>query len=342
MSNSDTLLISLSKAGKMLTPQQNLVSVEQASCLFLRNEFIALLMRLYPQRLGDILHQHFAFSSAMSISEKLQKVDRLKVWLDSFRPLSPTLVSELKKLYDVRFTYHSNAIEGNTLTQRETELVLETGITIGGKTLREHLEVIGHRDAIDYIETLTRSDTAIGEWEIKQIHNLIIRAIAPEEAGCYRQLDVKAAGTEYLYPPHYLLSGLMPEFIEWLNSDQIKSLHPLEFAAEAHLRFVSIHPFRDGNGRTGRLLMNLLLLRAGYPIVIISNQVRAAYIDAIAEAQQYGSGIHPLLDLIVDAARYSLIETLQILATASDSQSQGLPFYQEMLAVLQQQSQELD
>ncbi|WP_265234932.1 Fic family protein [Lyngbya sp. CCAP 1446/10] len=331
MSNSDMLLISLP-----------LVSVEQASCLFCRNKFIAVLVRLYPQRLGDILHQHFPFSSAMNLSEKLQKVDRLKVWLDSFRPLSPTLVSELKKLYDVRFTYHSNAIEGNTLTQRETELVLKTGITVGGKTLREHLEVIGHRDAIDYIEALTRSDTAIGEWEIKQIHNLIIRAIAPDEAGRYRQLDVKAAGTEYLYPPHYLLSDLMPEFIQWLNSDQIKSLHPLEFAAEAHLRFVSIHPFRDGNGRTGRLLMNLLLLRAGYPIVIVSNQVRAAYIEAIAQAQQNDSGIHPLLDLIVDAARYSLIETLQIVATASDSQSQGLPFYQEMLTVLQQQSQELD
>ncbi|MEG4807994.1 Fic family protein [Microcoleus sp. F8-D3] len=155
------------------------------------------------------------------------------------------------------------------------------------KRKREHLEFIGHRDAIAYIEMLTRSDTAIGEWEIKQIHNLIIRALlfvglapvgagnayAPEEVGRYRQLDVKATGTEYLYPPNYLLSGLMPEFIQWLNSDKIKLLHPLEYAAEAHLRFVSIHPFRDGNGRAGRLLMNLLLLRAGYPIVIISNQM---------------------------------------------------------------------
>ncbi|MEG5066119.1 hypothetical protein QUB33_21105 [Microcoleus sp. B3-A4] len=138
--------------------------MEQESCLLLRNEFIALLVRLYPQRLGDILHPHFAFSTAMSISEKLQKVDRLKAWLDSFRPLSPTLVAELKKLYDVRFTtYHSNALEGTTLTQRETELVLETAITVGGKTLREHLEVIGHRDAIDYIEMVMRSDTPIGE-----------------------------------------------------------------------------------------------------------------------------------------------------------------------------------
>ncbi|MEP6490968.1 Fic family protein [Microcoleus vaginatus GB2-A3] len=141
------------------------------------------------------------------------------------------------------------------------------------KRKREHLEVIAHRDAIDYIEMLTRSDTAIGEWEIKQIHNLIIRAIAPEEAGRYRQLELKAAGTEYLYPPHYLLLGLMREFIQWLNSDKIRSLHPLELAAKAHLRFVSIHPFRDGNEPTGRLLMNLLLLRAVYPIVIISNQM---------------------------------------------------------------------
>ena len=111
------------------------------------------------------------------------------------------------------------------------------------KRKQEHLEVIAHRDAIDYIEMLTRSDTAIGEWEIKQIHNLIIRGIAPEEAGRDRQLEIKATGTEYLYPPHYLLSGLMWKFIQWLNSDKIRSLHPLELAAKAHLRFVSIHPF---------------------------------------------------------------------------------------------------
>ncbi len=221
-----------------------------------------------------------------------------------------------------------------TLTQSETALVLETGITIGGKTLREHLEVIGHKDAIDYIETLTQSETEVGEWEIKQIHNLILRSIAPQEAGRYRQLDVKAAGTEYIYPAHYLLSDLMGQFILWLNSAEAKALHPLEYAAQAHLRFVSIHPFRNGNGRTGRLLMNLLLLRAGYPIIVISNQVRQAYIDAIIEAQQ-GSNLSQLLNLIIDSSQSSLIETLQILATASDSRGRGAPFYDEMLAFLQ-------
>lgn len=298
------------------------------------DDFIQELIRLHPQGVVQIIHQVLKPSSTMQISEKLQQVDKLKGWLESFRPLPLTAVAELKKLYDVKFIYNSNAIEGNTLTQSETALVLETGITIGGKTLREHLEVIGHKDAIDYIETLTQLEE-IGEWEIKQIHNLILRAIAPQEAGCYRQLDVKAAGTEYVYPPHYLLKDLMGEFTIWLNSAEAKTLHPLEYAARAHLRFVSIHPFRDGNGRTGRLIMNLLLLGAGYPIVVISNQVRKAYIDAIADAQQQDSDISQLLNLILDSAQSSLIDTLQILATASDSRGRGAPFYEEMLVFLQ-------
>ncbi|WP_235622457.1 Fic family protein [Nostoc sp. PCC 7524] len=177
--------------------------------------------------------------------------------LDDFRPFDQIIIAELKKLYDVRFTYNSNAIEGNTLTQSETELVLTKGITIGGKTLDEHLEVIGHKEAIDYIESLAQKNTAINEWEIKQIHNLILRKINPNEAGCYRKLDVMAAGTNYIYPPHYLLSQLMADFVIWLNSDAALTLHLVEYATMAHYRFVSIHPFRDGNGRTARLIMNL-------------------------------------------------------------------------------------
>jgi hypothetical protein len=119
----------------------------------------------------------------MNYPIKLEQIDCLKTWLDSFRPLDPIIVAELKKLYDVQFTYNSNAIEGNTLTQSETELVLTKGITIGGKTLDEHLEVIGHKDAIDYIETLAQKNTEINEWEIKQIHNLILRKMNPNEAG---------------------------------------------------------------------------------------------------------------------------------------------------------------
>jgi len=300
----------------------------------LYDEFIEGLIRLSQQQITPDIEKLLYRYLNMSNSSKFQQIDRLKSWLDSFRPLSPIIVAELKKLYDVQFTYNSNAIEGNTLTQSETELVLSTGITIGGKTLQEHLEVIGHKDAIDYIETLAQQDSPIGEWEIKQIHNLIIRAISPEEAGKYRQLDVKAAGTNYLYPAHYLLPQLMTEFIDWLNSEQAQTLHPIEYATNAHFRFVSIHPFRDGNGRTARLLMNLLLLRGGYPIVIISNSVRNDYINAVAYGQQNQDDINQLLTLILDATKSSLIETLRLLATAADSRGKGMPFYEEMITFL--------
>ena len=219
-------------------------------------------LQRHPIRVEDILWQWLA-THPMPSSEPLQSINQLKTWLDAFRPLPAAVVAELRQRYRVRFTYHSNALEGNTLTQSETELVLTTGITIGGKTLREHLEVIGHQEAISYIETLAQQTTAIGDWELRQIHNLILRKIDPEEAGKYRTLDVQAAGTGYVYPPHYLLSGLLTDFINWLNSDAAQTLHPVFYAAEAHYRFVSIHPFRDGNGRAGRLLMNLLLLRSG-------------------------------------------------------------------------------
>jgi Fic family protein len=293
------------------------------------------LQMLIQHRLLDVaqeIQKYLLLLPNMMLSDKFQQANRLKAWLDSFRPLPTTVVVELKKLYDVRFTYNSNAIEGNTLTQSETALVLETGIAIGGKTLREHLEVIGHKDAIDYIEELAQNATPIGEWEIKQIHNLILRAISPEEAGCYRQLDVTVVGTEYIYPPYHLLNALMVEFVTWLKSAETASQHPIQFAAEAHLRFISIYPFRDGNGRTGRLLMNLLLLRFGYPIAVISDRASQAYTDAIVEGQQ--QNISPFLELLLDAAQQSLIETLRILSTAQESQGRGFPFYEEMLAFL--------
>ncbi|MCC3498886.1 MAG: Fic family protein [Microcoleus sp. PH2017_15_JOR_U_A] len=285
-----------------------------------------------------ILGQQKEFSLTSSIDNylmmnyrlKLERIDKLKAWLDGFRPFDSTLVAELKKLYDVRFTYNSNAIEGNTLTQSETELVLTKGITVGGKTLDEHLEVIGHKEAIDYIENLAQRDTEINEWEIKQIHNLILRKINPEEAGRYRTLDVMAAGTNYRYPPHYLLSQLMGDFASWLNSEVALSLHPVEYASIAHYRFVSIHPFRDGNGRTARLLMNLLLIRAGYPIVVIDNQIRNDYINALAYGQQNQDDLSQLFGLIFDATISSLVEVLRLLVTASSSRGKGQAFYQEI------------
>jgi len=289
-------------------------------------------------RTGDRTISHTA-NHTMPLSEqtvqRLAQINQLKTWLDSFRPLSPAMLRELKQRYDVRFTYNSNAIEGNTLSQSETEIVLSKGITIGGKTLTEHLEVIGHKEAIDYIETLAQATTPVGEWEIRQIHSLVMRTITPTEAGRYRQLDVKAAGTEHVYPPHYLLPGLMDEFIRWLSAAH-SAMHPVAYASEAHYRFVSIHPFADGNGRTGRLMMNLLLLKAGFPIVSISNRQREAYIEALVVAQT--DNLTLLLTLICEATYHALIETLSVIASAAESKGKGHVFYREVVAFLEAQA----
>ena len=302
----------------------------------LYEELLRQLKRQPTLRVEMILAEMLMADRAVETAEKLTQIDQLKSWLDGFRPLSVGILSELKQRYDVRFTYDSNAIEGNTLSLSETELILSKGITVGGKTLTEHLEVVGHKEAIDYIETLSRSKAVISEWEIRQIHSLIMRKMSPVEAGRYRQLDVKAAGTGHVYPPHYQLPVLMSEFAEWLSVAQ-STVHPIVFASEAHYQFVSIHPFADGNGRTGRLLMNLLLLRVGFPIVIIPSQQRLAYIESLVQVQQSEGDLTALLDLVCQATYEALIETLSVVASAADSKGKGLAFYQDMLTFLDAQ-----
>jgi len=300
------------------------------------DRLLSLLISQPHLHLETVISQMQPFSSDATLAAQLAQIDQLKTWLDSFRPLPSAVVTELKKRYDVRFTYQSNAIEGNTLTQSETELVLSKGITIGGKTLTEHLEVIGHKEAIDYVETLSQTDTPIGEWEIRQVHSLVLRRQSPTEAGQYRQIDVKAAGTEHVYPPHYLLTGLMVDFTEWLTA---AAMHPVLYASEAHYRFVSVHPFTDGNGRAGRLLMNLLLLKAGFPIVSISHEKKQQYIDALAEGQRANNNLTQLHALICEAVHTSLIETLSVVASAHDSREKASPFYQDIISFLTQQSE---
>ncbi len=287
---------------------------------------------LKSRNLTDIvalIRKHLLAESIMEIDSKIKELDKLKGWLDSFRPLEPLVVQEMKKNYDVRFTYNSNAIEGNTLTQNETELVLEKGITIGGKSLNEHLEVTGHKDAIDFIEELASSNTPITEREIKDIHSIIIRGINKKEAGAYRQIDVRASGTDYIYPPHYRIGELMEELVLWLQKEG-KKLHPVEFAAQAHYKFITIHPFRDGNGRSARLLMNLILLRYGYPIAVISNEHRKDYIDSLIHAQSQNDDTSHFLEVMIDAEKESLLDYLRIVSTVPGNTGKGEAFYKEI------------
>ena len=298
------------------------------------NDFIAVLAGDQTLNVSDLIEAAMPKYSDMTTLELLEQLDKLKGWIDGFRPFPPAVLGEMKKYYDVNFTYHSNAIEGNTLTKSETQMVLEHGITVGGKSVTEHLEVIGHKEAIDYIEELARQETGIGEREIKNVHNIIMRAIMPDEAGRYRMLDVKAAGTDHIYPEHFRLLDLMHDYVYWLGFENSGNLHPVVFATEAHYRFVSIHPFLDGNGRTARLLQNLILIRLGYPIAVITNECRKDYIDSLVYAQNNAGDTDALIKIVAEASRESMIDYLRILSTAGDSKGKGLPFYDEMSAFL--------
>ncbi|WP_335951591.1 Fic family protein [Acinetobacter beijerinckii] len=225
-------------------------------------------------------------------------IDDLKAKLDQHRPLSPVIVKNLHEDLILRWTYHSNAIEGNTLTLLETKVVLE-GITVGGKALREHFEAINHREAILYVEDIIKKQEPFSEWQIRNIHQLILKNIDDENAGRYRQQNVLISGATTNPPDYTFLNDKMAQFIDWYNKDA-HNLHPVERAAKVHADFVGIHPFVDGNGRTSRLLMNLELLKAGYPPSVITVENRLAYYEALDQWMAYGK-TEPFNGLIADA-----------------------------------------
>ena len=177
------------------------------------------------------------------------KITKKKAILDSKRPFDREMLNNLKKYFDVELTYNSNAIEGNTLTITETKVILEDGLTIGkGKSLREHLEVINHKEAIDYIEDIVNKNFDISERVIKNLHYIILKSIDNKNAGEYRSSNVLISGSAHKPVEHFLVSERMTELVEWYKENKDK-LNPIELAAEFHFRFVYIHPFIDGNGR---------------------------------------------------------------------------------------------
>lgn len=210
----------------------------------------------------------------------LSEIDRDKARLDALRPLAEATLRSLHEDLVVRWTYHSNAIEGNTLTLMETRLVLQDGITIGGKRLREHFEAINHRDAIDYMMAVVAGEEVLSEWQIRNIHRLVLKNIDDENAGRYRTSNVLIAGARHTPVDALLLPEQMKSLLDWYERDAA-TLHPVVRAAYLHARFVGIHPFIDGNGRTSRLLMNLELLKNGYPSAILPVERRLAYYDAL-------------------------------------------------------------
>jgi Fic family protein len=237
------------------------------------------------------------------MNDQLQVLNDKKKQLDAYRPLPLDLTNNLEQWYKVELTYTSNAIEGNTLSRAETAQVVEKGITVEGKTVQEHQEAINHAKAVEFIQLLVaKKKTDISERDILDFHRLILTKIDDSNAGRYRSVPVRIAGSTAVMPNPVKVPQLMEDFITWLH--QARS-HPVTAASEAHYKLVSIHPFTDGNGRTARLLMNLLLLQSGYPPAIIQREERKKYIDSIEKAQLGGS-LNDFLQLMYKSVERSL------------------------------------
>ncbi len=237
----------------------------------------------------------------MNLDNLLHKIDDNRQKINDYRSLSPEEAKELDQYYKVGTTYSSNALEGNTLTLTETKVLLEDGLTAGGKPVKDFYEATGHAKAYDYMLSVARGgELVFSEAMIEELHRLFYEGIDSENAGKYRDHQVFITGTDYI-PPE---AKDVPEQMQWLITDlneQKGNLHPVLLAAYAHRALVDIHPFTDGNGRTARLLMNLVLVNKGYCIVSIPPVMRQEYISALVAAQREDNPTdEPFSTLIAD------------------------------------------
>jgi Fic family protein len=244
----------------------------------------------------------------------LERVAHKKAELDALRPLPSALVKNLDEWFKIELTYSSNAIEGNTLTKSETAVVVEKGLTIAGKSVKEHLEAINLAHAIDFIKTLvTKKRANFTPQDLMNIHQLILKKIDDNNAGVWRKISIKISGSNAQLPDPIKIPELMDNFFEWLHTTHENAII---ISADAHLKLVLIHPFVDGNDRTARLLMNILLMQTGYPPAIISPKDRIIYINAIEKAQEkndfsdfqefIAKAVEHSLDIYLDAAKKSI------------------------------------
>ncbi len=213
-----------------------------------------------------------------------KKLTEKKKILDKHRPFDAALIKNLEEWFRIELTYTSNAIEGNTLSRAETALVVEKGLTIGGKSITEHLEATNYAAALDFVkEQIKRKPSDLKEKDILKIHEIILDKIDRENPGIYRRVPVRISGSAVVLPNPRKVPDLMDEFFKWLQKEE--KMHAVELAAEAHYRFVTIHPFIDGNGRTARLLMNMILMMKGFPPAIIRKNDRLEYIKSLEKPQ---------------------------------------------------------
>lgn len=285
--------------------------------------------------ISTIMNNNFNLNELYPVSEDLdvllEQIEDLKKSLDSFRPLQGEHIEKLNQYFDEVYTYDSNGIEGNTLTLQETALVLNKGVTIGGKSMREYFEVINHKEAIDYIKDLVKRQESLSKRVLLDIHHLILKNIDVENAGRYRNIDVMISGSAHKPPTFLQVQSLMEAYFNFYEENK-DTLNPVILSAEIHERLVTIHPFIDGNGRTSRLMMNLILLQHGFPITNISSQnsLREEYYTSL-ETVQTGATKEIFHKFIAKNVKESLIKYLEIISVNAEENMKGEYFYKRVI-----------
>lgn len=243
------------------------------------------------------------------LESTFKRLQEKVISLNVYRPLPKAALYKIKEALQIEWTYNSNSIEGNTLSLRETQMILQEGITIKGKSLREHFEAKNHENAIHYLYGLVDKNYVLNSKDILSLHGLVLRSIEDEFAGRLRNSGVRISGANFVPPNAAKVSQLLDELVMFVNSNPLK-LNDIELATVFHHKMVHIHPFFDGNGRTVRLAMNLLLLRKGFPPAIILKNDRKKYYEALNQANK--GNYYKLMLLMCQ----SLERTLNIYLTA--------------------------
>jgi Fic family protein len=285
-----------------------------------------------PMDLLPVLER--VFPPPKTLAQALEQLDELKKCLDSFRPLNSGQLERLQTVWDTEYTYESNRIEGNTLTLSETSIVINEGMTVAGKTIHEHLEAINHKDAIDYLRAIVGGTEKMSEWTIKSLHELILKNHPKyhEQRGKYRNEDVQITGTIFVPPIFMRVPDLMRDLITHYETKEATNLHPVALAADMHSELVGVHPFIDGNGRTSRLVMNFVLMRAGFPIANISGDIakRNEYYDSL-NMNHLEHNDEPFRMLVAGYVRTSLFKYLAMVSgSALNESDRGTYFFEKM------------
>lgn len=271
------------------------------------------------------------------LDKQLNRIQQKKAELDELRPIPNHILKSIKESLTIEWTYNSNSIEGNSLTLRETQMVLEEGFTIKGKSLKEHFEAVNHQNAINYIEELTIKNKILTEKDILGVHELVLQNIEKEIAGRFRTSGVRISGANFIPPNALKINEYITELIDWVNNSELDIvIKSILF----HHRFVWIHPFYDDNGRTVRLIFNLLLMKSGYPPAIILRNDRKKYYDALNQSNK--GDYSKLVLVILQALERSLNIYLGSVSNTYDDykpisnivEDERIPYGQEYLSLL--------